>query len=246
MMAAAILSDNKLMLRLNPLVWKLLGEDRVTWADYAEVDHTQHRLLEYYVNALEWGLMDDEEFVQDTLQDLLQSNFLAMAGLTVKDFDECRSATDCLSLLQEMHLHQFAHQVRAIRDGILEIVPIECLYLLTWKELELAVCGDVEIPVADIRKDAEFEGEVSSNIKEWLWAALEEFSAEERSLFLRFTTGQGRLPVKIKVNSNGENSSRLPSSATCFNTVKLPAYTSYENLRDKLRMAIYHPEMEMA
>eukprot|EP00854_Cymbomonas_tetramitiformis_P006315 gene6315-7567_t len=377
LMGGAFSTSNKLMLRLNPLVWKLLGEDLVTWEDYAEVDHTQHRLLEYYADALEQGWMELGEFVQDTVPDLLQANFPQEARLTMKDLDECHTAADCIALLQEAHLHRSARQrarlyayhahsnlrrivafelkpketqnflqsnlvnvkqeasifaglkderafmvsgitlvsdklktfypnkilgiiefspatgltrldfpsalwfkpfsrerealalrgeksnnaeevlgqqylnrvisgvVCAMREGLLDIVPMECLRLLTWKELELAVCGDVEIPVAEIRSSCVVEG-VGDVVMGWLWRALEEFSAEERSLFLRFVTGQGRLPVEIKVASNGENSDRLPMAATCYNTLKLPSYNNYENLRDKLRMAIQHPEMELA
>ena len=35
---------------------------------------------------------------------------------------------------------------------------------------------------------------------------------------------------------------RLPTASTCFNTLKMPAYTSEEQLKDKLLMAITNAE----
>ena len=66
-----------------------------------------------------------------------------------------------------------------------------------------AVCGSPEIPVAAIRDSARYEMDKDSPVVRYLWEALEMLTNEERSLFLRFVTGRGRLPVSIKIQSKG-------------------------------------------
>jgi hypothetical protein len=48
-------------------------------------------------------------------------------------------------LVLEFRLHELTTQVRAIRAGLISIIPARFLSLLTWKELELEVCGSPEV-----------------------------------------------------------------------------------------------------
>ena len=41
------------------------------------------------------------------------------------------------------------------------------------------------------------DGSESDQVYLWLWQALEDFSNEERSLFLRFVSGRSRLPTRV-------------------------------------------------
>jgi E3 ubiquitin-protein ligase TRIP12 len=74
---------------------------------------------------------------------------------------------------------------------------------------------------------------------------------EEQKKFLLFTTGTSRLPVGGFKNLNpkftvvkrstekGENPDNyLPTVMTCQNYLKIPEYSSYEVLRDKLTYAM--------
>ena len=65
------------------------------------------------------------------------------------------------------------------------------------------MCGSPEIPVSAIRDSARYEMDKDSPVVRYLWEALEMLTNEERSLFLRFVTGRGRLPVSIKIQSKG-------------------------------------------
>ena len=44
-------------------------------------------------------------------------------------------------LIEKTRLNESKKQVEAIRRGILHLVPEKALCLLSWKELELKVCG---------------------------------------------------------------------------------------------------------
>jgi ubiquitin-protein ligase E3 C len=78
--------------------------------------------------------------------------------------------------------------------------------------------------------------------------ALKSFTPSEQAAFLRFTTSCQRAPSlgfasltppfciqKIPVKNDQE---LLPAASTCFNTLKLPTYSSYKVLREKLLISI--------
>ena len=86
-----------------------------------------------------------------------------------------------------------------------------------------------------------------ANSIHWFWKAVGSFSESDRLLLLRFVTGSDCLPfggfarlsrpftVQLRPDLSFR---RLPSSHTCFNRLDLPVYRSYEELRDKLLLAI--------
>ena len=83
--------------------------------------------------------------------------------------------------------------------------------------------------------------------------ALEEFTPDERGLFLQFVWGRSRLPLvdsnahklpqEMQVdhmNVSGDPDSVLPTSHTCMFTLHLPRYTTAKVLTEKLRYAAYN------
>ena len=90
--------------------------------------------------------------------------------------------------------------------------------------------------------------EANSKIIQDFWKVLESFSEEEKSLYLKFVSGRTRLPDARSINLihkiqklNKRNPDNyMPASTTCYFTLSLPNYSSYEILRDKLRYAIHN------
>jgi hypothetical protein len=87
---------------------------------------------------------------------------------------------------------------------------------------------------------------------QWLARAISELTVSERRLFLKFLTGAPRLPpggfaalqpnrIRIqKMSASDEDvDTRLPAASVCWLEIKVPAYTSFEVLKDRLRVAIY-------
>jgi hypothetical protein len=84
----------------------------------------------------------------------------------------------------------------------------------------------------------------------WLAQAISELAApHERRLFLKFLTGAPRLPpggfgalaphrMKIQKLSGDDADRRLPGASVCHVEIKVPAYSSYAVLKDRLRIAI--------
>ena len=100
-----------------------------------------------------------------------------------------------LKLALNYRLNEFNEQIKWIRAGLSQVVPVPLLSLFTGSELENMVCGNPEISVESLKSITSYRGiESTSNLVKWFWQALEEFTNLERSLFLRFVWGRTRLP----------------------------------------------------
>lgn len=143
-------------------------------------------------------------------------------------------------------------QVSAIKRGILEIIPEELLTRFTGSELEFLFCGVSEINVDDWEKNTLYRRyEVEDDIVKWFWRVIkEDLDNVKRAQLLQFATGTSRIPLNGFRDLQGSDGPRkftieriddtklLPRSHTCFNRIDLPPYASYEEVRDKLLLAI--------
>ncbi|CAF1361804.1 unnamed protein product [Adineta ricciae] len=121
------------------------------------------------------------------------------------------------------------------------------------RELELALCGTMEIDLNDWRANTEYRGGYHSqhHVIEWFWFCVEKrFDNEQRLKLLQFVTGTSSIPYEGFSALRGSNGPRrfcierwgvagaLPRAHTCFNRLDLPSYTSYDILYNKLLLAI--------
>lgn len=85
---------------------------------------------------------------------------------------------------------------------------------------------------------------------QWFWEVMEEFTNQERSLFLRFVWGRTRLPRTIAdfrgrdfviqiLDRYNPPDYFLPESYTCFFLLKMPRYSCKPVLQEKLKYAIH-------
>jgi E3 ubiquitin-protein ligase HERC2 len=81
----------------------------------------------------------------------------------------------------------------------------------------------------------------------WFWQAMNRFSNDERILYLKFVWGRSRLPLtkdsftqrhKIARSYSNHPDISLPLSHTCFFTIDIPPYSSYDILYNKILYAI--------
>lgn len=99
------------------------------------------------------------------------------------------------------------------------------------------VCGSPEIPLSLLKSVATYKGiDATSSLVQWFWEVMEEFSNQERSLFLRFVWGRTRLPRTIAdfrgrdfvlqvLDKYNPPDHFLPESYTCFFLLKMPRYS---------------------
>ncbi|KAL8604017.1 hypothetical protein ACOMHN_039061 [Nucella lapillus] len=146
-------------------------------------------------------------------------------------------------------------QTKAFLEGFNEVVPLQWLQYFDERELELMLCGMQEIDVDDWEKSTTYR-HYQRNSKQvvWFWKFVREIDNEKRTRLLQFVTGTCRLPVGGFAELMGSNGPQrfciekvgketwLPRSHTCFNRLDLPPYRSYDQLVEKLNMAIEETE----
>ncbi|KYQ92173.1 ubiquitin-protein ligase E3A [Tieghemostelium lacteum] len=142
-----------------------------------------------------------------------------------------------------------AKQWSSFFKGFQMVCDSPVLSLLRPEELENLVCGVEDLNFQELQQVAKYEGGYTKNdttIKNF-WRVLNELSNDDKKKFLSFTTGSDRVPFgglsKLDFSiTKTADSDRLPSAHTCFNTLILPAYPTYEKLRDLLTKALTHCE----
>ena len=154
------------------------------------------------------------------------------------------------ALIEEARRREGDAQVAAVRRGLAQLVPLPALSLFTAAELERMVCGNSDWGVELLKANCSLRIGSTDPRVEWLWAALAEFSSEERALFLKFAWGPSRLPsgvarlpqafVVADMHCSGNPDDYLPASHACFFTIDMPKYTNAKSLKEKLLFAIYN------
>ena len=86
-----------------------------------------------------------------------------------------------------------------MREGMSLIIPVPLLSLTTGALLEIAVCGERELDIQVLKKVAKYRDcTANDTLIKWLWDSLENFTNDEKILFLRFTSGRSRLPARVQ------------------------------------------------
>lgn len=147
-------------------------------------------------------------------------------------------------LVLETRLHEFDLQLHAIQRGFGSVVPLHSLSMFTWEELEYLVCGTSVIDLNELKNHTTYSGYTPSDATiEYFWKVLESWDDSERSLWIRFCWGRSRLPSKkwpndFKISKQG-NVKSLPTAHTCFFSVDLPPYRSYEETEKAMSICIH-------
>ena len=147
--------------------------------------------------------------------------------------------------------------LQAFRAGLGVFVKAPLLRILrrccTVGEVQLLLCGTPTIDVDDWQTSATTRGyHADSKEVRWFWSVVRRMGAEQRARLLHFCTGSTRVPAVGFANLMGFNGAmqrfciervdgdhlRLPTAATCFNTLRLPRYTDEAQLEQRLLTAI--------
>ena len=142
-------------------------------------------------------------------------------------------------------------QIDAFLEGFHELVPPELISIFDAQELELLISGLPDIDLDDLRAHTDYNGYKPSDLQiTWFWNTLRSFSKEEKALFLQYVTGTSKVPLEGFQNLSGSDgikrfniqkayrSNLLPCAHTCFNQLDLPEYSSEEETKEKLLIAI--------
>jgi len=184
----------------------------------------------------------------------LTQHELKAGGALIQVTDENKE--EYLNLItQWMFNRGVEEQMKSFLDGFSEVLPLQWLQYFDERELELMLCGMQEIDVDDWENSAIYRNYTRTSKQViWFWKFVRELDNEKRTRLLQFVTGTCRLPVggfNELMGSNGPQrfcvekvgkETWLPRSHTCFNRLDLPPYRSYEQLSEKLTLAIEETE----
>lgn len=153
---------------------------------------------------------------------------------------------------------QIKRQSEAFQRGLSMIINKSWLQMFDENELYKLICGDEEsgdvFSVDDMRKhtvygEPFYDGHITIQL---FWKVVESMNATQKRQLLKFITSSPRPPllgfqdldqkIAIRPTPPQEGLDRLPTSSTCVNLLKLPAYTDLKVMREKLLQAIENTE----
>ena len=152
---------------------------------------------------------------------------------------------------------QGARQTKAFLRGFRDLIPASWVRLFSANELQNLISGDDSvrgIDVPSLKRAINYLGgyHPSQPYIQDFWDVIENLTPEQQRKFLRFMTSCSRQPllgfgsldpspsiqqIRLPDDELSKNS-RLPTSQTCFNLLKLPNYRNKTLLREKLLAAI--------
>ena len=162
-----------------------------------------------------------------------------------------KNSSQFLYLYIKVRSTECSEQAQSIRKGLTSVIPEQILKFLTWEDLEQKICGEPFFNLELLKSNTRYEGfNQNSQTVKFFWKFLESCTLEEQYLYLKFSWGRTRLPkddsgfmedkhtlCKMEIKEDEVNK-KLPMSHTCFFTVDIPPYTSYEILKEKLMYAM--------
>ncbi|KAF2460624.1 hypothetical protein BDY21DRAFT_335919 [Lineolata rhizophorae] len=146
-------------------------------------------------------------------------------------------------------------QTSAFLRGLSTLIQPSWLSMFNQSELQTLLSGArSSISVDDLRRNTQYGGVyvigddgLEHPTVELFWHVMEGFSDGERRAVLKFVTSTPRAPLlgfgslnpKFSIRDAGTDQSRLPSTSTCINLLKLPQYRSEEKLKERLLYAAF-------
>uniref|UniRef100_A0A8C9CY27 E3 ubiquitin-protein ligase NEDD4 n=1 Tax=Panthera leo TaxID=9689 RepID=A0A8C9CY27_PANLE len=230
--------------------YKMMLHKPITLHDMESVDS------EYY-NSLRWILENDPTeldlrfVIDEELFGQTHQHELKIGGSEIVVTNKNKKEYIYL-VIQWRFVNRIQKQMAAFKEGFFELIPQDLIKIFDENELELLMCGLGDVDVNDWREHTKYKNGYSMNhqVIQWFWKAVLMMDSEKRIRLLQFVTGTSRVPMNgfaELYGSNGPQSftveqwgtpEKLPRAHTCFNRLDLPPYESFEELWDKLQMAI--------
>ncbi|KAJ8343542.1 hypothetical protein SKAU_G00308710 [Synaphobranchus kaupii] len=230
--------------------YKMMLQKPITLQDMESVDSE-------YFNSLNWILENDPTdldlrfTVDEELFGQTHQHELKPGGMDIVVTDKNKKEYIHL-VIQWRFVNRILKQMTAFKEGFYELIPLDVIKIFDENELELLMCGLGDVDVNDWRENTKYKNGYCANqlVILWFWKAVLLMDAEKRIRLLQFVTGTSRVPMNGFAELYGSNGpqlftieqwgtpDKLPRAHTCFNRLDLPPYKTFEELREKLHIAI--------
>jgi hypothetical protein len=227
--------------RFASFVWAYLAGKKVAIEHIYEVDPTLRHVLENV------ELAPEATDLRYTVNNILgQPVELVPGGAAI--VVPAKERHRYCQLARDFRANEFNPFLKKMKEGFSIFLSNICAFMVTPDELRNFICGSVDIPIRELKQLMQISNGTPAEVK-LLYDVLEEFTVEERMLFIKFATGKMSVPapgaswngslnvefVKLKPKVPPY---RLPLAATCSSTVSIPRYPTKAILAEKLRTAI--------
>ena len=248
LMTIAFISRLPQPFKFPEFVWRHIIGESLTIDDIYSIDNE----FQCFMKQMDSGEIDDIEAERQNLRFVVKNShgetvelFQGGSGVNVTK----ERVSEYSQMCKKMRLKEMKRQLDWLRNGVRQFFPANAMVLLSPWELELIVCGDNAVPVSELKKHCKYNKH--DVLSEWLWQVLEEFSPEERMLFIKFATGRMGLPpagsrwhsdlsiVWVPSNIKNDADMPLPTAVTCLSAIRIPRYTTKEWMAKKIRAAIF-------
>ena len=146
-------------------------------------------------------------------------------------------------------------QTNAFLRGLSSIIRPSWLSMFNQSELQTLVGGtSSSIDIGDLRRNTQYggiyvignDGQEHPSVQ-LFWQVMTSLADDERRAVLKFVTSTPRAPLlgfaslnpRFSIRDSGSDQDRLPSTSTCVNLLKLPAYNDPAVLKEKLLYAVF-------
>ena len=151
-------------------------------------------------------------------------------------------------------------KMNCILAGLYTILPMGYIRgVFTWKEFQLKVCGSNDIDLNLLKKHTMYQVGISEDDRhiQDFWTVLFSLSSQQLTTFIKFACNQERIPkpkdgnnlpppypMKIAPADAREEAqdNLLIRAETCIFMVKIPRYSSYDIMREKILYSIQSAE----
>ncbi|KAJ8960520.1 hypothetical protein NQ318_013805 [Aromia moschata] len=182
-----------LALPIAPLIWKLIVGEPLTIEDLEDTDCMYIQSLRSIRDIHLSGVT--EEYFHDVIP-LESFEGTSCTGKVVPIVHGGRNVpltfdnrAQYYEQAIKFRMQEFDTQVAAIREGMSGIIPVPLLSLVTAEYLEQLVCGLSHISIPVLKKIVRYrELDENHQLVQWLWHILEDFTDNERVLFMRFVS----------------------------------------------------------
>ena len=145
-------------------------------------------------------------------------------------------------------------QTSAFLQGLGTIVSPSWLSMFNQSELQTLVSGtSQEVNVSDLRANTQYGGlyvigddGMEHPSIQLFWKVMQNLDDADRKKVLKFVTSTPRAPLlgfknlnpRFSIRDSGSDQTRLPSTSTCVNLLKLPIYQDEKTLRERLLYSV--------
>ena len=225
-----------------PFVWNYLAGQQITASDVLAVDEVMRTLFRRIQEA-----RNEPDFVERfALRWAVEDwNGTTVSLKATTAFVQGHEVNEYISLCIRHRIHSLQDPLKTMRERFYNNLGINERTSMNGRLLSLLAQGSGIVTTEQLKEITMFANMQHRQCISNYWTAVSRMSNRQRCLLVRFVTALNRLPnprlkpnFRITVHFQDIPESRMPSAATCFNSMYLPCYSTAEIAFEKITYAI--------